>query len=74
MPICDGPTSFTLIKELLERENIPLEDQPFICCMTDSQDSDFVRKTKNVGMENYLVKPVLNVNMHKLLKKAGLLK
>ena len=67
MPICDGLRSFTKIKDLFKRENIPLKDQPFICCMTESQDFDFVSKTKSVGMENYLVKPVLSENMHKLL-------
>ena len=41
--------------------------------MTESQDFDFVTKTKSVKMENYLVKPVLNENMYKLLKTAGLI-
>lgn len=74
MPICDGPTASTRIRELLTKEGIARKNQTFIACLSAYSESSYKKIALEAGMDCFLTKPIFQKSVHKLLIQANLIK
>ena len=56
MPNMDAPDSVLAILELLKKHGI--KKRPQICCISAYQQKEFRAKAKEVGMDDFLQKPL----------------
>ena len=73
MPVCDGPTGSKLIRKVLGLAGIDPEDQPIICCVSAYSQKQYQEVAKASGMDEFLIKPVFKIHLHKMLIKAKLI-
>ena len=73
MPVCDGPTGSKLIRKVLGLAGIEPKDQPIICCVSAYSQKQYQEVAKASGMDEFLIKPVFKIHLHKMLIKAKLI-
>lgn len=72
MPLLDAPSTILRIKELMQIHNI--ETQPRISCVTAYNQKEFKARAREVGMDDFLLKPLEASEMEAQLRKSGILK
>ena len=70
MPICDGPTATSNIREFMTTQGL---EQPYICFITAYTRPFFQKVALQAGSDAFIIKPVFKDQFHKLLIKAGLI-
>ena len=71
MPHMDAPNTVLLIKKILKESNV--QEQPHICCVTSYNQKEFKIRSKEVGMDDFLLKPLEKLEIEVQLRKAGIL-
>ena len=71
MPVCGGIEAGKKIRSFVKKY-LYKNKHPTICCITSYQGDSHKREAKNVGMDYFLVKPVLKTGLQKLLKLSGI--
>jgi CheY-like chemotaxis protein len=67
MPILDG---FGFI-EAFKKISMPSKDKVVIAIVTSSQDSNDIRRAKELGVTHYLTKPISEKTLRPVLESAG---
>jgi CheY-like chemotaxis protein len=70
MPIMDG---FGFI-EAFKKMNMPEKEKVVIAIVTSSQDSNDIRRAKELGITHYLTKPISEKTLRPVLESAGKLR
>ena len=66
MPIMDGYEATVKIREFEKENNYP---KVYICALSAANDNESKEKTKKVGMDNYLPKPINTEQLIELIEK-----
>lgn len=70
MPKLDGPQTAIKIKEIYEtynKKSVKKLELPYIVCLTAFKEEIFEKKARQAGMNQFVSKPITNLNLRQIL-------